>query len=568
MAVRLDRELMPLPLTEPPNEPPPYAWTGTWASAAGLTDDTEPWWDAPEPEVPADVRSLRATPPGLGALADHWIAFERFAEEIPREAPFGFAVGGPLDLMEPSSVLASFTADAFEEGLAKLSDDELVGMLYATRRLSSWQAAMELAAVSELESRRQATARPGSSRDQDHVSAELGLTLTMTARSTEKLLDLARGLARFPGVQTALLAGRIDRSRVAVMVEELASLDLIPAAAIAAAFVNIARKMTTSQLRAEIRRMILDLFPALIKARAQKGRRHARVDVWQELSGNGAMAGRELPQADVIAADTRISAIAQTLKCAGATGTMDEIRAAVFVALLTGRDPATLLSSPLSSPLSSSLSSPDSAGAGDPPSAGGGLARLTGSVHLTLPLKTWLGWSDAPGEAAGYGPLHADTCRDLASRMASPRWCLTLTDEQGRAAAHACSTGGPGPPGVKAWLAGLRFDWLERGDTCRHSRQTTSYRPGKKLRHLIQVRQRTCANPVCRRPAEVCDLDHTIPFDQGGRTCECDSAPVCRRHHRCKQAPGWRLVQQKPGYLVWTTPSGRSFPATPDRYPI
>src|SRR6185437_2121417 len=66
---------------------------------------------------------------------------------------------------------------------------------------------------------------------------------------------------------------------------------------------------------------------------------------------------------------------------------------------------------------------------------GGGGAGLGGSVHLTLPLATWLGIADRPG--------------DLAGRLATApgaAWCLTLTDPDGRAAAHACTTHSPGPP--------------------------------------------------------------------------------------------------------------------------
>ena len=31
------------------------------------------------------------------------------------------------------------------------------------------------------------------------------------------------------------------------------------------------------------------------------------------------------------------------------------------------------------------------------------------------------------------------------------------------------------------------------------------------------------------RPGARCDLDHTVPWDQGGITCECDLAPLCKR---------------------------------------
>jgi len=83
------------------------------------------------------------------------------------------------------------------------------------------------------------------------------------------------------------------------------------------------------------------------------------------------------------------------------------------------------------------------------------------------------------------------------------------------------------------------------------------------LRHVVRVRQRTCSFPGCRRPAARCDQDHTVPHDQGGRTCECNLAPLCRRHHRAKQAQGWRLDQPEPGVMVWTLPHGRSYRVQP-----
>ena len=56
--------------------------------------------------------------------------------------------------------------------------------------------------------------------------------------------------------------------------------------------------------------------------------------------------------------------------------------------------------------------------------------------------------------------------------------------------------------------------------------------------------------------------------DPAGRTCQCGLAPLCRRHHRCKQAPGWKLRQPAPGIMRWTTPSGRTYTTTPTRYEL
>jgi hypothetical protein len=187
-------------------------------------------------------------------------------------------------------------------------------------------------------------------------------------------------------------------------------------------------------------------------------------------------------------------------------------------------------------------------------------------------MSAWLGLSDSPGELAGYGPMDAITCRQLADAMArDTQWCLTLTDPAGRAAAHACAGKGPGRPtdrctGIR-WAANLR-EQLQLLETapCGHGRQSGSYKPPRSLRHLVVIRQRTCSFPGCRRPARRSDLDHTVPFDQGGRTCECNLAPLCRRHHQAKQAPGWQLAQAKPGQMTWRTPSGRVYQTTGDPY--
>ena len=83
-----------------------------------------------------------------------------------------------------------------------------------------------------------------------------------------------------------------------------------------------------------------------------------------------------------------------------------------------------------------------------------------------------------------------------------------------------------------------------------------------------KARNAQCTAPGCGRPAARCDLDHTVAWDQGGITCECGLAPLCRHHHRCKQAEGWHLAQPGPGVLVWRTPAGRTYATTPTVYPV
>ena len=102
---------------------------------------------------------------------------------------------------------------------------------------------------------------------------------------------------------------------------------------------------------------------------------------------------------------------------------------------------------------------------------------------------------------------------------------------------------------------------------CAHRKSSPAYRPPPRLREYVAARDQTCRNPVCGQPAHRADQDHTIPYHQGGRTCDCNLGGTCRTHHRLKQRPGWRLTQPEPGTFTWTTAAGRTYTQTPDPYP-
>jgi uncharacterized protein DUF222 len=596
----------------------------------GPPDGDEAWLADVPAEVAAGYLDARpGPPPAPEALA------AGFTHRDRSRGARGFAGGGSLDLMEPGPALAGFTANAFDDGLAALTDDELIGVLGAARRLSSWTASLEIGAVSQLDRRRAAAAAATrDSRQVDHVSDEIAAALTLTGRAASRLLDLAAGITRLPAAAAALAAGRIDLPRARVLADELAGLDQLTAAAAAAALASDAAGLTTGQLRDAARRLVLAIDPDAARKRREKAQKSARVECWADPSGAWSLAGRDLPPADVLAADQSIDAAARDLKAAGAEGTLEYLRSRVFLARLSERSLSALLPGQdhdRRNPANGQDGDPggdghdqDGEGPGERGPSGGSRpgpagqhggprpgtgAGLTGTVNLTVPLTTWLGLTGQPGEAAGYGPLDAAACRDLAAAIAAApgsRWCLTITSPAGAALGHGCAKpghpppprgpappegtapGGTGPPGNHAgpgstglpgstgppggagqirWLAGIKINWLETG-ACGHARETFAYQPSPSLRHLVKTRDRTCSFPGCRRPAVRCDDDHTHPFDQGGRTCECNLSPLCRRHHAAKQAPGWHLQQPQPGTLIWTLPSCRTYTTGPGRYPL
>ena len=46
---------------------------------------------------------------------------------------------------------------------------------------------------------------------------------------------------------------------------------------------------------------------------------------------------------------------------------------------------------------------------------------------------------------------------------------------------------------------------------------------------------------------------------QGGATCTCNIAPLCRGHHRLKTQTAWRHLVLGPGSYLWTSPHGYRF---------
>jgi Domain of unknown function (DUF222) len=463
----------------------------------------------------------------------------------------GFAPGGPVDAMLGGEELAWHAANARRRGLDAPSDYELCGLIRAAERLESWSAELKLAAVAELDARRAGA----DGREGEHVSEEVGALLKLTPRSADNLLELSRRLERLPATVAMLAAGLIDRRRAEIIADHLALLSDTHATAVQDAVLPRAPEMTTGELAAACQRAVKACDPEAAIRRRKKAEKEARVETWAEPAGTAALAGRDLAPASVVAADKNLDADARWLKAHGASGGHDQLRASAMIARLTGR------------PLHSLL---DSAQKPAAQAAGGG--GLGGSVNLTMPAAAWLGRSDAPGEIAGNGTADADTCRDLGALLAaSPatRWCVTLVDARGRAVAHGCARAGPGPPGTgdpAAWLAKVKITPIETG-ICTHRRESAGYQPSNTLRHIVKVRSRRCGFPGCRRPAVRCDDDHTVPYDKGGKTCECNLHPLCRRHHQTKQAPGWRLDQPQPGILTWTMPSGRRITVTPEPYP-
>ena len=549
----------------------------------------------------------------------------------------GGMLAGPLfaqqaagDGLRPSPVLAALTEQALAAGLARLTEDELVGVLRASVRLENREGWKQQKLIAEFTRRREAakdaeTAAAGGRvrfRAGEFPGEELAVELAVGPLTAAAKIQAAQDLTgRLPSTLAGMANGLIDPYRASIIAgytHFLSDPDASSADAALAAFAPGRRANTLARKAAALE---LKLAPDSVKARKDRAKRDLqRVEARREDSGNASLAGREMDIADVLASKAHIDALAVKLRAGGIPGTLDALRVLVFTELTQGRDPLDHISRSARPSVGENPGDPDGPAAPSPDAPGGGWpgwgpgdpghdedrdddslgdaprrnpAPLPALINLLIPAGTYLGWSTTPGQAAGWGLLDRTETRDLVRAAAMhprTRWCATLVGPDGTAVAHACATGQhpwladltapPAPP------AGRHSDGpdppqaAQLADVIR--RLGLTFRPIAKggCDHAAAEDRYTPSRKLrhlVRARTDRCDAPGCdAPAVNGdldhtieypaGLTCQCNLGPKCRRHHRCKQSPGIKLEQPEPGVLRWTLPSGRVHTTTPTVY--
>jgi hypothetical protein len=236
----------------------------------------------------------------------------------------------------------------------------------------------------------------------------------------------------------------------------------------------------------------------------------------------------------------------------------------------------------------------------------GGSVPCGADVTVLVPLATALGAGDVPAELVGHGPLEPDLLAALLGSAPVLRavWVgpdgapVSMPDQvehpdrndakgvrqalrrlvaappgqrhprhgddhdlppdddnggpPGRAGPPDDETGGTPPEPDSRGRPGRHRPRLH---TRPHPADTAgAYRIPARLQRFLAVRAPRCEWPGCGARASRCDLDHDVAWPHGP-TCACNCGPLCRRHHRIKQA-GWVKHRTADG-VRWTGPTGR-----------
>ena len=155
-------------------------------------------------------------------------------------------------------------------------------------------------------------------------------------------------------------------------------------------------------------------------------------------------------------------------------------------------------------------------------------------MRVTVALPTLLGLDDQPGELDGLGPIPARVARRIAADPTGTWRRLICDPRDGRL--------------------------LEYGRAV--------YRPPDDLAQYVIARDQECIFPTCTHPAERCDFDHRMPFEQGRATSAENLAALCRRHHLGKHQAGWQVAAEPDGSYRWTLRTGHQYTNPLPTHPV
>jgi Domain of unknown function (DUF222) len=350
----------------------------------------------------------------------------------------GFAQGGQADTMAPGPLLGTIMHTVTGEdgqGLAGCSDDQLMGIISAARRMAARDEWTLMTAVAEYAARHDGT-KPLDEFAADELAFELHLTALSAAGQMQYSTNVS---TRLPRTFAALGAGRIHPVHLRIIEEETSILSDQDAATADRLLAEAAPGMTFGEVRSAAHKLVLKLDPEAVRKRKEAAKRDTQVRPFREHSGNAGMIARELPSDEVLASWQHVEQRALDLRAAGLPGSLRELRVRAYLDLLQERDSRTLPADGRGAPEPAAPDQPPSDGEPpSPPDPGSGPGPTGPSGHsgpaphpgpaagpsiaalvtITVPWATYQGRSETPGQVDGFGIVDADDARDLAAAAA------------------------------------------------------------------------------------------------------------------------------------------------------
>ncbi len=354
---------------------------------------------------------------------------------------------------------------------------------------------------------------------EDAVAEEVAAAMRIAPRTARTKIDAARQLVGpLAPMHAELLAGRITSGHAAAIAREAGRLPRAIDGEDDDAYAEHCRQLldrvlpfalthTPGETARRARGVIARIDPDGTERRRKQATVHEDVTVWDEVDGQSVLSARmSTPDAYVLLA--AINALAQDDRfvapntCTAAQRRVEALKALVLTHATSESDDEVIAS-----------------------------ARTTAHIGVVVPLETMLGLSDEPALLTGSGPINASAAREVVANCGVDSTMYRLVVD---------------PDGTLLDLGRQRYEVSDA------------------QRAFVAARDVTCRFPGCAARAIACQMDHAVPWDDGGRTDAQNLGALCARHHQLKTHAGWEILESAPdGSCTWLSPLGRDYQREP-----
>lgn len=371
-----------------------------------------------------------------------------------------------------------------------------------------------------------------------HGPEEVAMLLGITRHAAQRLITVGRQFVGGPlmGTMSAFLSGRISQAKAETIVCRLERVSGATAMAVEDQVLPRAPRRTVPQLDRDIAKALLEVDPGGADVRHELARSKRYVGRPRVAADGMARVSLFLPAEGAITLTEALDSMAQAAKTAGDPRSSDQIRADALCEWAAGacRDGWAFTS--CSSVITSAK------------------AQISVTVPLDVLMAAVPGFKPPAAlaeliEADIYG---AELPSDSVAPVGAFRREAAYLDGYGyipNAVALLLAAGGIWKRIVTDPVTGLPLD-IGR----------SRYRPPAHLAEAVRLRDKTCVRPGCSVPASRCELDHVVPWAQGGRTAAANLVCLCGRCHRIKTAGGGTpSLPGRGGLRKWLSATGRLF---------